>query len=243
MTVKLFDYLKMSPILLVLSNIQRLFKSLKNRGFKNTISIALSHCIDKYFDIKHKTDTSAWVSLDDLKIDDSKKKHAERYQQTYAVPLRKLFMKLKFPPGKVFVDFGCGKGRVLLVASEFGFSEVRGIEFSPVLCDVAVENSLIYKKKTQTKTNFVVIESDVIDYNFDDNEEVFFLYHPFDGYVMKQVIQNIHKSLQRQKRKIWIIYRNARFGSVIEQGINVKRVLKYFIWGQDFVVYEIEQDD
>ena len=225
----------------VLIKIQLLFKSLKNRGIKNTILIALSHCIDKYFDIKHKTDTSTWVGLDDLMIDDSKKKHAERYQQTYAVPLRRLFLKLKFPPGKVFVDFGCGKGRVLLVASEFGFNEVRGIEFSPVLCDVAIENNLIYKQKKQAKTNFIVINSDVIDYKFDDSEEVIFLYHPFDGYVMKQVVQNILESLQRQKRKIWIIYRNAHFGSIIEQGIDVKRVLKFFIWGQDFVVYEVEQ--
>ena len=217
-----------------------LFKSLKNRGFKNTILIAFSHCIDKYFDIKHKTDTSTWVALNDLKINDSKKKHAERYQQTYAVPLRRLFLKLKFRPGKVFVDFGCGKGRVLLVASKFGFKEVRGIEFSPVLCNVAIENSLIYNEKNQTKTNFIVINSDVIDYKFDDSEEVFFLYHPFDGYVMKQVVQNIYESLQRQKRKIWIIYRNARFGSIVEQGIDVKRVLKFFIWGQDFVVYEVE---
>ncbi len=128
-----------------------------------------------------------------------------------------------------------------MVASDFGFNEVRGIEFSPVLCDIAIENSLIYKKKTQTKTNFNVINSDVIDYRFDDIEEVFFLYHPFDGYVMEQVVQNILESLQRQKRKIWIIYRNARFGGIIEQGIDVKRVLKFFIWGQDFVVYEIGQ--
>ncbi|MDM8556685.1 class I SAM-dependent methyltransferase [Desulfococcaceae bacterium HSG7] len=225
----------------VLIKIQLLHKSLKNRGIKNTMLIAFSHYIDKYFDIKHKTDTSTWIGLDDLMIDDSKKKHAERYQQTYAVPLRRLFLKLKFPPGKIFVDFGCGKGRVLLIASEFGFNEVRGIELSPVLCDFAIENNLIYKKKTQTKTDFIIINSDVIDYQFDDNEEVFFLYDPFDGYVMKQVVQNILESLQRQKRKIWIIYRNARFGSIIEQIIDVKRVLKFFIWGQDFVVYEVEQ--
>lgn len=127
-----------------------------------------------------------------------------------------------------------------MVASEFAFKEARGIEFSPLLCDVAKKNSRIYKEKTQTKTNIVVICSDAIDYKFNDDEDVFFFFNPFDDHIMKKVVQNIFESLQRKKRKTWIIYRNALFKESIEKGINVTKKSEFLIWGQDFVIYEVE---
>jgi predicted RNA methylase len=39
-----------------------------------------------------------------------------------------------------FVDFGSGKGRVLLVASHYPFREVVGVEFSPELQKIAEGN-------------------------------------------------------------------------------------------------------
>jgi SAM-dependent methyltransferase len=39
-----------------------------------------------------------------------------------------------------FVDFGCGKGRVLLVAATYPFRRVIGVEFSNDLCETAGEN-------------------------------------------------------------------------------------------------------
>ena len=68
-----------------------------------------------------------------------------------------LFKKLKIPDDKVFIDIGSGKGRVLLIAAEFGIKEVRGIEFSPVLCEIAKKNISIYKEKTKSKTAFKII--------------------------------------------------------------------------------------
>lgn len=215
-----------------------IFRSLKKRGVKNTFLIVVCHCIDYYFDLKYKTDTFSWVELDDLNIDNSKKKHAEMYQQTYAVPLKELFSKLRFTPDKIFVDFGSGKGRVLLIAAQSGFNEVRGVEISPVLCDIATKNITIYKKATQNKTDFIVVNSDIVDYKFDDKEQVFFLFNPFDAHVTKQVVENILESLQRKKRKIWIIYRNARYRNIFEQYLNIEVVLEFVIWGLDFVVYE-----
>lgn len=226
---------------IIFSKFQILIKSLKKRGFKKTSLIAISYFIDRYFDMKYKTNTCSWIVLDDLGFDASKKEHAEMYQPTHTVPLRKLLKKLKIPPGKVLVDLGCGKGRVLLVASEFGFKITRGIEFSPLLCDVAVKNFTIYRNKVQTNTNFVIVNSDVIDYEIKDDEEIFSLFNPFDDTVLRQVLQNIKESLQRQNRKIWIIYRNAIFRETVENSMNVTKIMEFLFWGQDFVVFEVEQ--
>ena len=226
----------------MLVKIQYTIESLKKRGLKRTSLIALSYLIDRYFDVKYKTDTCSWVGLDELAVDHRKKKHAFSYQQTHAVPLRKLLRKLKIPPGKVLVDLGCGKGRVPLVASEFGFKETRGIELCPNLCDVAIKNFAIYREKTQTNTNFVIVNKDVIDYEIKDDEEIFFLFNPFDNHVLEKFLQNVKDSLHRRNRGIWIIYRNARYRETIETTMNVTKVMEFISWGQDFVVFNVKQD-
>ena len=118
----------------------RRFSTLNNNGLRNTTKRILSSFFDYLFDLKYGIDTFSWVEVDDLKIDNHRKKRAKMYQPTCTLPLRKLLKELNIPPGKVFVDLGCGKGIVLLVASDFGFKEARGIEFSPVLCDIAIKN-------------------------------------------------------------------------------------------------------
>jgi len=48
-----------------------------------------------------------------------------------------------------FVDYGSGKGRVLLVASDYAFKKIVGVEFSKVLNDVAVANIATYRSSKQ----------------------------------------------------------------------------------------------
>jgi SAM-dependent methyltransferase len=193
--------------------------------------------------MKYKTDTFSYVGLDALGIDDAKKEHAYEYGPTHAVPLRKLFKALRIQPGKVLVDLGCGKGKVLLIASEFGFKEVRGVEFSPLLCDIASNNCSTYKARTKTNTVFSIHKSDVLDYGIKDDEDVFYLYDPFDAYILKQVLKNILASLQRRKRKIWIIYHDAEFRGMVEEKMNPTTVFDFIFWGKEFVVFEVEQGE
>ncbi len=226
----------------MLNSLKLLRISLKSHGLIDTFLIVLSMVGDLYFDRKYKTDTCSWVTLDEMNIVGNSKEHAELYQATRVVQLRKLFRKLKIPKGKVFVDLGCGKGRVLLIASEFDFSEARGIEFSSILSEIAQKNATLYKTKTKTKTKFSIIHSDVIDYDFSDDEEVIFLFNPFDDYILQRVIQKLKDSLKRRNRKVLIIYRNAVFGEIIEKGLNIIQISRYNIWGNDFVVFEAENN-
>ncbi len=43
------------------------------------------------------------------------------------------------------VDFGCGKGRVLVVAAYYGFKSITGIDFSRTLC---LKQKQILKRST-----------------------------------------------------------------------------------------------
>lgn len=219
----------------------KFFRSLKRRGTLRTFLVTLSYCYDYLFDMKHKIDTYSFVELDALGVDEAKKKSAVMYQPTHVIPLRKLFRALGIQPGAVLVDFGCGKGKVLLIASEFAFKEVRGVEFSPLLCDIATDNCSKYKARSKTNTVFSIFLSDVLDYGIQDDEDVFYLYNPFDAHILEHVLQNLLASLERRERKIWIIYRYAVDRGLVEEKMNPSKVSDFNLWGFDFVVFEVEQ--
>lgn len=221
------------------------FKLLKERGglrtFQYSLQYILSYCVDNLFDMKYRIDTYASVEKDDFENVGVNKEHASMYSSINTVPLRKLLKTLRIPTGGVLVDLGCGKGKVLLIASEFGFKEARGVDFSPLLCEIARTNCSTYKARTKTKTDFAVYKCDVLDYRMKDDEDVFYLYNPFDAYILKQVIQNILKSLQRRRRKIWIIYGNPVHSKIVEENMSPATLSHFTFWRFDFVVYVVDQ--
>ena len=56
--------------------------------------------------------------------------------------IKKILDQVNYDQSDVFLDFGCGKGRVLLIASEYKFKKIIGIEFSPELAGIALKNIL-----------------------------------------------------------------------------------------------------
>ena len=212
---------------------QRVKKSLRRGGLWATIFKFYILIIDFYFDIKYGTDTIMLTKLDDLTIESDNKERGSHYEGTRVIPLRKLFnnIKLMIPVDSLFVDLGCGKGRVLLIASQFGFRQVRGVEFAHELCEIAKYNCAVYKSKTEVRTEFQIIESDVVDYVINTDENVFFMYNPFDEVVLRKVLNNITRSLKIEPRRAFIIYYNPKHGNFIEQHDNFVKSGDFDFWG------------
>ena len=219
--------------------ITRVIKKIRNEGLLKTLMDLISYLYDHYYDIKYKIDTYSWVSKQDLTAEDKIAEHASCYQATKVLPLRNLLKKMNIPKGKVLVDIGSGKGRVLLIASEFGFKEVRGIELSSKLCLIANKNIAAYKSKVKTDTLFEVINIDATQYNFKDDEYVFFMYNPFDEFILKKVLNNIQMSINRHNRSILIIYAYPVKRSIIEEVMNIQKTTNYKIWNGEYTVFEI----
>ena len=180
------------------------------------------------------------MSLNELDVEEDQKKHAVLYQGSRVLPLRNLFKELKISSDKVFVDFGCGKGRVLIMASTFGIKEVKGIEFSPKLCALAEKNILNYCAKTTSDTHFEIINTDASLYHFNDDEDVLYLFNPFDEYILKKVLQNLAESIKRNARKVLIIYGNPFHRILIERHMNIVTSKDFKSWEFDAAIYEVE---
>src|SRR6185437_1423823 len=90
---------------------------------------------------KYDIDTVKINRLGNAHIESENLKHASIYQASNYFLLEKAFEFLKAEDANIgLVDFGCGKGRVLIVAAYHGFKSITGIEFSQNLCIEAEEN-------------------------------------------------------------------------------------------------------
>lgn len=220
-----------------MNKLRAFLSTLNERGLGHTLAILVSYGADYAFDARYRTDTRSWVGLPSLSIDSANKQRGQMYQPTLALPLEQLFRKLRLPVDGVLVDLGAGKGRVLLIAASHGFPVVRGVEFSPELCRIAMHNCTVYKAKTHVAATFEIIESDVVDYTVRDDDKVFFMFNPFDGEILGCVLQNIKASLHDRPRPVWIIYRNAVHKAIIESDPAFEKHGSYVLWGLDFSIY------
>jgi SAM-dependent methyltransferase len=93
------------------------------------------------WDRKYGVDTSGQVDLTD--IDVVGKNRDGGYSVVSTSPRAYAFLSALFPADWkefTFVDVGCGKGRVLMLAALQGFDTIIGIEFAPLICQIAEQN-------------------------------------------------------------------------------------------------------
>ena len=95
-----------------------------------------------------------------------------------------------------FVDFGSGKGRALLRASEYPFKRILGLEFSPELHRTAEENIRRYNSAAQKCQDIHSLNVDFADYALPPEASVLFFFHPCRTRVLSGVVAGIRRSLR-----------------------------------------------
>lgn len=109
------------------------------------------------------------------------------------------------PNESVFLDYGCGKGRAVILAALLPFKKVTGVELSPVLCAVALDHVKQARKKF-TAGEVEIITADARTFDLPDEVTHIFLFNPFMGDVLRDVLNQIKASLYRKERRLTIMY-------------------------------------
>ena len=107
-----------------------------------------------------------------------------------------------------FVDLGSGKGRTLLMASEYPFREIVGVEILPELNRAAQENIQAYKSPRQRCSEIQSLCADAREFELPEEPLVIFLFNPLPEGALREVIGRLEKSLARSPRAVWIVYHN-----------------------------------
>lgn len=110
-----------------------------------------------------------------------------------------------------FVDIGSGKGRALLMASEYPFRRIVGVELLPELHRIAQENIQILRNKNLRAAPIESLCGDATEYNFPDEPLIVYLFHPLTETAFKTVIENLARSLRERPRAVRVIYANPIF--------------------------------
>jgi hypothetical protein len=193
------------------------------------------------FDQEFGTDTSGLVVAEELRDGRRKKSiYNTGYYATAPSMFRQAFANMDIEFERfTFVDLGAGKGRILLLASNFPFQRVIGVEFIPKLQQAATQNIALYHPPARRCQDVECILSDVRDFVFPPVPLVIFMWHPFVGRVFEQVMAHLEDSLRREPREVYLVYLKPEFEHVIERNPSLHKLWenRFTMTEQDFAAY------
>src|SRR5438270_201747 len=151
---------------------------------------------------RYRSETAAHLYLEDLG------RPAENrvwHDPSEWIPVRRAFRRLDVRPDDVCVDFGSGLGRALLVAAEFPFARVIGVELSEQMNDVARRN--VERNRGRFRARSVeIVTADALGYEIPDDLSVAYMYCPFYGAVFEGVLEGLVASVDRRARPLRLVY-------------------------------------
>jgi SAM-dependent methyltransferase len=115
----------------------------------------------------------------------------------------------------VFLDLGCGKGRVVLQAAERPFKRVIGVELSPELIAVAQENLHAVRHKLRCQ-NVELIQADITTWAIPDDVTILYAYNPVRGELFDAAMKAMIASYDRNPRPLYLLYRYPREHDALE---------------------------
>ncbi len=186
------------------------------------------------FDQMHGVDTSGLVPARHLITGHANDEHVTAYYGVAPSILCSLIAQWRetVPPHPIssytFIDIGAGKGRGLLVASEYQFRSVIGIELNSSLAAIARANVAHWIRTHAADPTaprlapIEVLEQDALDFDLPATPVLLFLFHPFEAPVLRQLLRNIETSFaarpkSRPEPALDLIYVNAECANVLDR--------------------------
>jgi hypothetical protein len=204
-------------------------------GYVSAARAALSKLIaPKYgherFDSRHGVDTHPW-SLADSRLPPETVGEAINYEPAHTGVLHHVFRSLPFRHEDYhLVDLGSGKGRTLLVGSEYPFKAITGVELSERSAQIARDNIARNAQRTDIRCAAVDVHCEnAVDFTVPEGNLLVTMYNPFFGQTFQQCVEHLHHAaLAEPARKIWLAYINPWLGeSTLEQSGYFQRVEEF----------------
>ena len=160
---------------------------------------------DVLFDYRYGVDTYTAVSKDDLFTGE---RHAlqNRYFPSPFALIELAFQEARAILGDEIrdchlLDYGSGKGKVLIAGARYGFALSRGIEYTEAMHRIAVRN--IAKLGLTDKTQ--LIRGDATEFFPGPRDRVVYFFNPFEGEVLDKTLRNL-KSVEPEGKRVIVVY-------------------------------------
>ncbi len=123
-----------------------------------------------------------------------------------------------------FLDLGSGKGRALLLASDYPLRRIIGVELLPALHEIAQQNLANYRSELQKCFVIESICADATDFALPEEPLVIYLFNPFPEAGLRRFLGNLQKSLEASPRPVYIVYHNPQLESVFNESERWTRI-------------------
>lgn len=169
--------------------------------------------IDNFlFDWRHGTETAAEVLLRDAGVSaEAGRQGNDVYRPLLAAHFRAALKSVPVDPRAFsFVDLGSGKGKLLLLAAEFPFRRIIGVEYAARLHDVAVHNIAIYTRKRIQCGTIEATLGDARALELPQGPVVAMIFNAFDGETTVAVLRNLAAQSLDKTQPVFVVYVNQR---------------------------------
>jgi len=168
------------------------------------------------FDRKYGIDTSGFVPVQKIAPRRELISQISPYTGSQPSIIRSAIAALGDPHEYSFIDMGCGKGRALVVAAEFPFRDISGVELSRQLANTARRNLGIVKRRNPTIPPFTIIKDNATAIPLPEGKLVLFMYHAFGGNLVSRLIRNLEAKLSAESQHTFVICYNPVHGDLFD---------------------------
>ncbi len=118
--------------------------------------------------------------------------------------------------GYTFIDIGVGLGRNLLIASEFPFKQLIGVEISEKLVHMAKQNIAQYNKVSEKKCVAEFLLGDALEYRPPAGPLVIYFWEPFGFDIQAKFVKAMERHFSDSGEKSYLVFLGKAFPSVIK---------------------------
>ncbi len=167
--------------------------------------------------------------------------HGAEYQGSNAPALDQALRELAIPYEQfTFLDLGSGKGRALLVAAQFPFRQVIGIEYSRPLVEIARANVARVPSSAMRCRAVAVIHADAATYPVPDGPLLLYLFNPFARPVMRAVVDEVASAYARSPRRMIVVYATPVYAELWARLEFLTRIPSRHKW---LAIYDSKRDE
>jgi SAM-dependent methyltransferase len=176
------------------------------------------------FDLEHGVETSGLLFAEHLASGHAHDDHINAYWGTAPSGFRGILERWQqtlagTPYGiedYTFLDIGCGKGRVLMLACDAPFQRIAGVELNPALTAIAVRNMAKWSTAPHLCSDVEVLNIDALAAPIPESPVVLYIYNSFNLYVMLPLLERLQTLARGRTTPIDLIYAQPQQAALVD---------------------------
>jgi SAM-dependent methyltransferase len=225
---------------------KRLATLVKRAGLGPACSTLLASLDEKYlrcFDRRYRIQTSGIILLPATSFDPARLLDATQYGPINGWGFRKFLRKSRFPQNLHFVDVGCGLGRACILAAEYGFDRVTGVDLAAEFCAAARQNIARCRPPSGKLSPIEIVQMDALVFCGQTDADLFLMFRPFSRKLTRTVLDAMAARARSVNKVMTLIFTERMlvpdsYAPVFAETGAFRAVSQAAYWGQAFYVFQ-----